>query len=182
MKRRLHYRRLWYSISGALVLHGVFFLLCGVFSDVHTERLSEQQHCIEVERVYYRRHDTAHTIKNNELPDINNDAFLTTEAALTVTNYRKIIEGIIKSTIHYPTIARERAIEGSAQVEILVKRNGTLDAYTIIKSSGSMLLDGEIHRVLRRIHKNHYFPPVPNTIPDVKIPIQLNIIIAMKLK
>lgn len=57
------------------------------------------------------------------------------------SRYRSNLEGIIQAARKYPLWARRKGLQGEAEVEFTVYRNGQIDQITLIGASGHAILD-----------------------------------------
>ena len=75
--------------------------------------------------------------------------------------YTKRIESRIEAQWEYPDLAKHYGLQGKVTVEFTVLQNGHIDLLSVVRSSGSNLLDDE---AVRAIKVAAPFPPIPRSI------------------
>lgn len=78
--------------------------------------------------------------------------------------WQKKVADKITTNQRYPRSAVRKGIEGTAQVRIKVKQDGTILGFEVLKSSGADVLDREIGRLMTRINP---LPAVPGDKKEV---------------
>jgi periplasmic protein TonB len=100
--------------------------------------------------VTYSPSDSTHDSSNAAVSLNTNDPIYVTY----VTKIRQSIE----SEWQYPAMALKYGLQGKATLEFVILENGQLEGLSLIRSSGSALLDDE---ALRAIRAAAPFPPIP---------------------
>lgn len=83
---------------------------------------------------------------------------------------RQLIEWL-NSNQHYPEEARRRNQSGNPKVRFVVERDGTVSDVTILRSSGSELLDNSVRIMLAGAH----VPAFPDSMPQESVPMSMSI-------
>jgi TonB family C-terminal domain len=93
--------------------------------------------------------------------------------------YANLLRGKIQSALQYPIQAARQGREGTAQVRVLMKRDGTIEKVALVKRTGSLPLDKEAVAVFSRIHK---FPPLPDSFMPTASEFQFELPITFRLR
>ena len=75
--------------------------------------------------------------------------------------FTKKIESWIEAQWEYPDLAKHYGLQGKVTVEFTVLQNGHIDLLSVVRSSGSNLLDDEAVRAIKAAAP---FPPIPRSI------------------
>lgn len=75
--------------------------------------------------------------------------------------FTKIIERWIEARWEYPDLAKYYGLQGKVTVEFTVLQSGHIDLLSVVRSSGSNLLDEEAVRAIKAAAP---FPPIPRSI------------------
>jgi protein TonB len=75
--------------------------------------------------------------------------------------FTKIIERWIEAEWEYPELAKYHGLQGKVTVEFTVLQSGQVDLLSVVRSSGSNLLDEEAVRAIKAAAP---FPPIPRSI------------------
>ena len=100
--------------------------------------------------VTYSLSDSSHDPSNATVSLNTNDPIYVTY----VTKIRQSIESVWQ----YPVVALKYGLQGKATLEFVILGNGQLEGLSLVRSSGSTLLDEE---ALRAIRAAAPFPPIP---------------------
>lgn len=92
--------------------------------------------------------------------------------------YKKLLEGKIQNNLRYPRMAARQGRQGTAMVKVRMKRDGTIESATLVRSAGTTSLDEEAQAVFKRIVK---FPPLPKNFLPTASEFQFEIPITFKL-
>ncbi len=86
-------------------------------------------------------------------------------------DYQHMAEAILEQNKHYPREAVMAGTEGQVELQYVVNNQGTVLGYTIVKSSGSEVLDNEVKRLIRSVR----FPPFPQGDTDLRKTLDVTI-------
>jgi protein TonB len=75
--------------------------------------------------------------------------------------FTKVIERWIEAQWEYPELAKYYGLQGKVTVEFTVLQSGQIDLLSVVRSSGSNLLDEEAVRAIKAAAP---FPPIPRSI------------------
>lgn len=92
--------------------------------------------------------------------------------------YKSLLKSKIQSNLRYPRMAARQGRQGTALVKVRMKRDGTIESATLVKSAGTSSLDQEAQAVFKRIGK---FPPLPESFLPMASEFQFEIPITFKL-
>ena len=70
-----------------------------------------------------------------------------------------MVSRIYLSLLTYPDRAERRGVEGVGILQVVIARNGTVQGWLLVESSGHPILDREIERVARRVSQLEPLPP-----------------------
>ena len=91
--------------------------------------------------------------------------------------YKDQVRAAIHANRIYPRQARMRGMEGEALVELKIARDGSLQSYRFVKTSGHHILDQAARKM---IEKSNPLPPLP---PDILLaPLAINVPIGFQLQ
>lgn len=82
--------------------------------------------------------------------------------------FTKKIESWIEAQWEYPDLAKQFGLQGKVTVEFTVLQNGHIDLLSVVRSSGSNLLDEEAVRAIKAAAP---FPPIPQSIAATRLRI-----------
>jgi len=68
--------------------------------------------------------------------------------------------------LNYPDEARRRRLQGRVVISIGIRRNGSVESATLLRSSGSRILDDAALRIARLAEP---YPPLPKTSEHIDI-------------
>ncbi len=78
-----------------------------------------------------------------------------------LSDWDELLRDFVEAHKYYPEEARERGEEGSAEVEVTMRHDGTVEAVKLLSSSDSQSLDAAWIAVFR----NNKLPPLPDGFP-----------------
>lgn len=81
-----------------------------------------------------------------------------TEGNAAVSNYPGKVARALRRALRYPSAAKRRRITGDVHVSFVVSQSGGLSGVSIVRSSGSDILDAAALETVRRAAP---FPPIP---------------------
>jgi len=82
--------------------------------------------------------------------------------------FTKKIEAWIEARWEYPDLAKQYGLQGKVTVEFTVLQSGHIDLLSVVRSSGSSLLDDEAVRAIKAAAP---FPPIPRSIAATRLRI-----------
>ena len=91
--------------------------------------------------------------------------------------YKDAIRQRIESCRRYPRSARKNRIEGISTVFFTVLSDGSVRDVRLAGSSGYKMLDEEALKNIKRIK---FFPPIPDEVRAVSIPMEVSIVFSLK--
>ena len=86
--------------------------------------------------------------------------------------YKDQVRAAIHANRIYPRQARMRGMEGEAMVELIIARDGSLQSYRFVRTSGHHILDQAAQKM---IEKSNPLPPLPGSISSVPLVIHVPI-------
>ena len=83
--------------------------------------------------------------------------------------WRGEVNALLKDNFSYPRSAVVRGVEGVATVGIAISSDGRITNVTLVRSSGSDILDREALRIARKVGR---LPSPPKGIRSIEVPIK----------
>ncbi|PYN61378.1 MAG: hypothetical protein DMD92_04855 [Candidatus Rokuibacteriota bacterium] len=77
----------------------------------------------------------------------------------------------VQASLSYPAAARRRGLQGTVALEIVIRRDGTLDAVVLADSSSHGLLDEAALETVRRLAPEPFPPGVAPRVLRVRLPV-----------
>ena len=77
----------------------------------------------------------------------------------------------VQASLRYPAAARRRGLQGTVALEIVIRRDGALDAVMLADSSSHGLLDAAALETVRRLAPEPFPPDVAPRVLRVRLPV-----------
>ncbi len=92
--------------------------------------------------------------------------------------YLRLVRQILEKQKDYPTMARQRHIQGIVMVRFTIRAGGQVGSFQISRSSGHDLLDEAAKNTLRRVGQ---FPPFPVDLNRQKLTVEVPLAFRLRL-
>jgi protein TonB len=90
--------------------------------------------------------------------------------AQSVRDWQIAVITKLRETQSYPRSALARQLEGTAQIRLTIDREGNINNYEIVKTTGHDVFDRQLDRLVERLDP---LPPPPEALPDERLTFTL---------